>query len=323
VSTHSERGISVAIANWNGGQHILQCLGALLAQTLKPHDIVVVDNGSTDGSPDLVRRSYPQVRLLTRPRNEGFCGGYNRAILASSCPYVLILNSDIFLDQNFLERAKSAVEADPMIGWISARITHAKDRESFDYVGQYLRLRVALANSLSPHDGEDVFAGSGSAIFCRRGMLEDIAFRGEIYDEDFFAYIEDLDLAWRAQLRGWRCVYRSDVIAQHIGSASQEGHVRVIEKPPEFIAHIIKNRYLTLVKNATPGLLVRFLPVFVLGELFLWTLLAIRNPWKVAAIPNALSQAFSALPRALEKRRHIMHRRVVPDRRIVALTSGV
>ena len=323
MSTHSERGISVAIANWNGGQHISRCLDALLAQTLKPHDIVVVDNGSTDGSPDLIRRRCPQVRLLTRPRNEGFCGGYNRAIQASSCPYILILNSDIFLDPNFLERAKSVIEADPMIGWISARITDAKDRESFNYVGQYLQLRVSLANSSLPHDGEDVFAGSGSVIFCRRDMLVDIAFKGEIYDEDFFAYVEDLDFAWRAQLRGWRCVYRSDVAAKHIGSASQEGHIRVIEKPTEFIAHIIKNRYLTLVKNATPGLLVRFLPVFVLGELFLWTLLAMRDPRKLVAIPNAFSLAFSALPKALEKRRHIMHRRVVPDRRIVALICGI
>jgi len=322
VAAYSARGISVAIANWNGGRHLSRCLDALLSQSLEPHDVVVVDNGSTDGSPALIRRNYPQVRLLTRPLNEGFCRGYNLAIRGSSCPYVLILNSDIFLDVNFLERARLAVEAESRIGWVSARITHDRGREDLDYVGQYLRRRLALVNSSTPCEGEDVFGGSGSAIFCRREMLEDIAFNGEIYDEDFFAYIEDLDMAWRAQLRGWRCVYRPDVTASHIGSASQGGRIRVVEKAPEFITHIIKNRYLTLIKNATPGLLARFLPFFIVGEFLLWLRLALRSPLKVTAIPQAISQTFRALPSALLKRRNTMERRVVPDGRILELTRG-
>lgn len=311
----------MAIANWNGGQHITRCLDSLYAQSRKPDEIVIVDNGSTDGSPTLIRRNYPQVRLLTRPCNEGFCAGYNRAIRATGHPFVLILNSDVFLDPNFLAAAAASIVDDPEIGWVAGPVARA-DENGYDFQGRYLLKRLALVNSTHPHDREDVFAGSGAVIFCRRAMLDDIAYRGQIYDEAYFAYIEDLDLAWRAQLRGWRCMYRSDLLCHHVGSASQGGRVRVVDKSVQFLIHIIKNRYLTLVKNATPGILVRFLPSFLLGEMVLWMLLGVRFPRKLLSIPAAIKLTAGLLPSTLLKRRHVMRRRKVSDRRILELTKG-
>ncbi len=281
-----------------------------------------MDNGSTDGSPSLIRRSFPQVRLLTRPRNEGFCAGYNRAINATRHSFVLILNSDVFLEANYLERAQLAAQEDSRIGWVTGPVTRT-DSEGFDFQGRYLLKRLALVNSTDPSDREEVFAGSGAAIFCRRAMLADVACEGEIYDESFFAYMEDLDLAWRMQLQGWRCVYRSQLVCRHIGSASQGRRVRVVDKSELFLRHIVKNRYLSLAKNATPGLLIRFLPAFLLGELILWALIALRAPRKLSAIPRALSEVGAAMTSTLGKRRHIMRRRVETDSRILSLTRGV
>ena len=221
---HQDGGISVVVANWNGGNHIARCLESLAGQSRVPDEIVVVDNGSTDQSPHLIRTRYPNVRLLTRPVNEGFCSGYNRAIRASRYEYLLILNNDVTLNPDFIEVAVSAIVEDDRIGWVSGLVerTHPDDQ---DLYGRFLRRRVALVNG-SVED-QDVFAGCGAAIFCRRAMLDDVAFRGEVYDETFFAYIEDLDLAWRAQLRGWRCVYRSAMTCRHAGSASQQGRIRI------------------------------------------------------------------------------------------------
>ena len=321
MSTHQDGGISVAIANWNGGDHIARCLTSLDAQSRKPEEIIVVDNGSTDGSPSLIRSLFPHVRLLTRPLNEGFCAGYNRAILASRYASVLILNTDVTLDPSFVERASAALADDERIGWVAGTVTHTHPDDQ-DLHGLYLRRRVSLVNASDPGDNDDVFAGSGAAIFCRKAMLEDVAFGDEIYDESFFAYIEDLDLAWRAQLRGWRCVYRSDLRCQHLGSASQGGRIRILDKSMSFLTHIIKNRYLTLIKNATPGLLVRYGPYFIAGELLLWVGIGIRSPRKLVAILNAMAEASRQLPSALIKRRHIMRRRLVSDRRILSLTRG-
>lgn len=321
MASSADRGIAVALANWNGGGHITRCLDALLNQTRPPDEIVVVDNGSTDGSPDIIRRHYRQVRLITRPVNEGYCAGYNRAIRSTSRPFVLILNTDVFLNPDFIERAVSAIAEADDIGWVTGPVLRATD-SGHDFHGCYLRRRIALATSRSPRDGEEVFAGSGAAIFCRRRMLDDVAHDGEVYDESFFAYIEDLDLAWRAQHRGWRCIYRSDVACRHLGSASQGGRMRVVDKSLPFLTHILKNRYLTLVKNATPGVAVRFLPAFVVGEAILWALLATRSPRNLVAIPRAIGLLPGLLGGALERRRGIMATRRVPDRRILSLTRG-
>ncbi len=152
-----------------------------------------------------------------------------------------------------------------------------------DYAGRFLRRRLSLVNSENDSLPEDVFAGSGAAIFCRRAMLCDVAYRGEVYDETFFAYVEDLDLAWRAQLRGWRCVFAPDVRGVHVGSASMGGRIRVLDKPPCFQRHILKNRYLTVVKNATPGIAATLLPGLLLAEVGIWGGLSPPVPAAVGA----------------------------------------
>ena len=321
MPAHLDEGISVVIANWNGGGHILDCLSSLYEQSRRPDEIVIVDNGSTDGSPFLVRQKFPDAKLLTRPLNEGFCVGYNRAIAASRHPFVLILNSDVFLDPSFLAKALVAAKEDDRIGWVCGRVWGMREGQP-DFSGCYLRRRIALASGEGTTTG-DVFAGSGATIFCRRTMLDDLAIHGEVYDEAYFAYIEDLDLAWRAQLRGWRCVYRDEISCRHIGSASQGGRVRVLDKSVLFLTHILKNRYLTLIKNATPGIAVRFFAPFVLGELAIWMALITRHPVRARAIPSAIAGAVRLIPQTLKKRRHVMLRQTTSDRHLLGLTRGI
>jgi GT2 family glycosyltransferase len=308
--------ISVALTNWNGAAHIARCLDALFVQTHPPAEVVVVDNGSTDGSRELLRERYPQVRLIERPVNEGFCRGYNLAIGHTHCPYVLILNTDVFLDRNFLCEALGAICTAPDIGSVAARIYQA-GTDRIDYVGLYMRRWLTVVNSQNVSEPEFVFSGSGSALFCRRAMLEDIRLFGEYFDDAFFAYWEDVDLAWRAQLRGWRCLFAPTAVAHHIGSASQGGQVRVVNKPAFIQRHAWKNRYLTLTKNAPLGVLLALLPWLLLAEFLYWPYLLLRIPHRLPVFIQVPVDYLRLFRNTIKKRRCIQKRRRVSDREIL------
>ena len=312
----------MAIANWNGIAYIGRCLDALFAQTHPPAEVVVVDNGSTDGSRELIRERYPGVRLIERPVNEGVCRGYNLAVQHTRSPYVLILNTDVFLDRDFLCRSLEAIHTAPDIGSVAARV-HEADSDRIAYVGLYLRRRISLVNSRNVSKAEFVFAGSGSVLLCRRAMLEDIRLFGEYFDESFFAYWEDTDLAWRAQLRGWRCLYAPPAVVHHIGSASLGGRVRVVDKPPLFQRHSLKNRYLVLMKNASPGILLALFPWLLLAEASIWTYLLVRIPHRFPLFVQVLCDIVRLAPQTLRKRRCIQRTRRVRDREILKFFRGI
>jgi GT2 family glycosyltransferase len=226
---------------------------------------VVVDNGSTDGSLELIQRKFPQVSTLSLPENRGIPVAWNLGIEKTGSPYVLILNTDVFLDRDFLFTSLTAVRGEPDIGSVAAKVFKA-DTGTIDYVGLYLQRRFRVVNSGNSTEREFVFSGTGAVMFLRRAMLEDLRVSGEYFDEWFFAYGEDTDLAWRAQLRGWRCLFVPEAVAHHIGSASQDGRVRVVEKTAFFQRHLWKNRYVTILKNASPGVFVSLLPWLILAE---------------------------------------------------------
>ena len=300
--------VAVVIVNWNGAPFIGRCLDAVFAQTRLPDEVVVVDNGSTDDSVERIQEGYPDVRLIVRDSNEGFSQGYNLGIQNTKSDYVLILNTDVFLDRDFLCEAQKAIEQEPDIGSVAARI-YKVDTEQIDYVGLFLQPWLKGVNSRNVDREAFVFAGSGAALFCRRAMLEDIREGDAFFDEDFVLYWEDVDLAWRAQLRGWRCLFVPHVVAYHMGSASQEGKVRTLEKPAFVQRHVWKNRYLVLVKNCSLAELAALLPWLLLGEFLHWVGIAVRIPRRLPVFLMAHIDFFKLLSSALKKRREIQRRR--------------
>lgn len=302
--------VSVVIANWNGAGFIRQCLDAVFAQTRPADDVVVIDNGSTDGSAALIRTQYPAVRLIERPTNEGFARGYNLGISQTHSGYILILNTDVFLDRDFLCRALKAIQQASDIGSVAAKIYRAGS-DQIDNVGQYLQPWLKVANSKNSTAPAFVFSGSGAALFCRKAMLDDIAENGAFFDEAFFLFWEDTDLSWRAQLRGWRCVFAPDAIAHHVGSASQGGKVRTLDKPAFVQRHIWKNRYLIVAKNASALELLLLMPWLSMGELWHWAIIAFRIPHRLPVFVRAHLDFFVLLPHVLRQRQVIQRRRRV------------
>lgn len=308
--------VSVVIANWNGAGFIRRCLDAVYAQTQLPDEVVVVDNGSADDSVALIRAHYPLIRLIERPTNEGFSRGYNLGIQQARGHYVLILNTDVFLDRDFLCRVCKVMQQRLDVGSVAAKVVKA-DTDVIDNVGQHIQPWLKVVNSKNSTDMAEVFAGSGAALFCRRAMLDDIAEDGMFFDESFFLCWEDMDLAWRAQLRGWRCVFAPDAVAHHLGSASQGGQVRTLQKPAFVQRHIWKNRYLIVTKNASLFEFLVLLPFLLMGEVLHWVMILVRVPRRLPLFVVSHIDFLRLLPQMLRQRRVIQRRRRVGCRAIL------
>jgi len=304
------RSVSVVIPNWNGGGYIGRCLDCVLGQTYRPMEVIVVDNGSTDGS-DEVALGYG-VELIRSEYNRGFAWAMNRGIERSRGEYVLSLNNDVFPEEDFVELLVGALDAHPEAGSAVGRTLRPGTGELM-HTGVLLRRRIGVRNVEEPERGGFVFGGGGAAVMYRREMLEDVKLDGEFFDESFFSFWEDLDLSWRAQLYGWRCVYVPEAVAYHVGSASLGGRMRFRDKPPYFQRHIVKNRYLTMTKNLSLGLILALLPCLVAAELASWGYMVLAMPRRLPWLVGGVVDYFAELPRALRRRKVVQARRRVSD----------
>lgn len=226
MSTATPR-VSVLILNWNGRELLRGCLQSLRGQTWRDFEVVVVDNGSTDGSATMVTQEFGEVRLLALTVNTGFCGGNNRAYAVARGDLLLLLNNDAEVRADFLEKIVAAADLDGHFGMFAANIRMYDRREVFDSTGLLVypdgicRSRGWLEKDLGQYDSADeVLAPNGCAALYRRAMLDDVG----LFDEAYFAYLEDLDLGLRGQLRGWRCRYVPDAVVYHKKSMTSGYH---------------------------------------------------------------------------------------------------
>jgi GT2 family glycosyltransferase len=214
--------ISIVVLNWNGQQVVEKCLKSLQEQTYDLLELIVVDNASTDGSAELVEKGFPDVKLIVNKTNLGFGGGNNVGIKASQGRYIMMLNNDTRLDSKCIEELRTSIEKDDRYGACASKILLEYEDNLIDAAGIVVcpdglsigRGRLEKGNT---YDEEaEVFFASDCACLYRREMLEDIG----LYDEDFFAYADETDMGWRAQLAGWKCIYNPKAVVYHFHSAS-------------------------------------------------------------------------------------------------------
>jgi GT2 family glycosyltransferase len=244
--------ISVVVLNWNGSRLVGQCLNSLRDQTYRPLEIIVVDNASTDGSAEVVREKFPWVKLVVNEKNLGFGGGNNVGIKACGGRYIMMLNNDTHLDPVCIQELKKAIEKDKKYGACASKILLEYEDNLIDAAGivicpDGLSIGRGRLEKGDLYDKEvEVFFASDCACLYRREMLEDIG----LYDEDFFAYADETDMGWRAQLRGWRCIYTPRARVYHFHSASSGAYSPF----KAFLAE--RNRIWVAVKNFPVPLLV-------------------------------------------------------------------
>lgn len=320
--------ISIVVINWNGKKFLRECLESLRIQTCRDVEIIAIDNASTDGSQEWLQQETLD-RLFLNRENLGYCGGANQGICHTRGEFILILNPDVILEANFLERLIACAEQHPEVGIFCGKLLRF-DRKTLDSTGQFLR------KNLTPFErgyGEEdtgqyeqadyVFSSCGAVALYRRTMLEQIRLDGDYFDADYFAFYEDLDIGWRAQLLGWKAYYLPEAVAYHFrgGGLSEQSRplswferipwiprVSFTQKPHFIQRHIIKNRYLTILKNASWRVLLKGLPQILRLECLIWGYTLLERPSLLLVFWDVIK----ILPSAWRKRRHIQMRQAIP-----------
>jgi GT2 family glycosyltransferase len=310
--------VSAIVVSWNSARFLPDCLASLAGQRGVAMEIVVVDNGSTDGSAGVARALQPRAKVLELGENRGFCAANNAGLAASTGAFVLFLNADAVLSEDFLERALPAFARDPRIGMAGGKLLRF-DRRTVDSAGQFMtRSRRVTERGYDGPDGPEmdgegyVFSICGAAMLCRREMIEDVSVDGEFFDESYFAFSEDLDVGWRSLLAGWRSWYAPRAVAFHYRGGTEEsegprGRRRpaLLRRPRALRYHIIKNRWMTLLKNDAPRSVLRDLPFIGVRDAALLGAGALASP----GLLWDLSRAGRVLRGALAKRRKFLARR--------------
>jgi GT2 family glycosyltransferase len=313
--------VAVIAVNWNGRQDCEAMLQSIRSQTLAPAEVLVVDNGSQDGSREWFQ-AQPQVEVLGNAENRGFAVAVNQGLRATSAPWVLLCNLDVSLDPLFLAnlvaRAKSAGDIGSVGGRLRGGLPGHGHLDSTGHV-LYRNGWVANRDQGAPDDDrrqkpEEVFGVSAAAALYRREMLEDVSLKGEVLCEDFFAYLEDVDLDWRARWRGWRAWYEPSATAIHRRGGTGLHGTSAIER------HVVANRISVWVRNAPPDWL-RDGHLASAGALFTLRIgrAAVRHP---VAVQGAID-AIRRLPQSRREREVIMGRRRVDPQSVAAWAEPV
>jgi len=307
--------LSVIVVNWNGREHLDVCLGSLLRQTLARIEIILVDNGSSDGSLALVAERFgAAVRVVALPDNRGYAGGLNAGLCVARGRFLLPLNSDTEVAPTCCALLVAAADAHPTTGMFAPKILAFDDRQLIDNVGHMLyadglsRGRGRLERDRGQYDtAEEIALPSGCAVLLRRSMLADIG----LFDADLFAYCDDTDLGLRGRLAGWRCRSVPDAMVFHKYSAASAAY------SPLKAFLVERNRVWVAVK-CLPGPLLAISPLFTALRLLAqaWGALSGRGAagrftqshsarQLVGVLLRAYAAALGGLPGAWRKRRAI------------------
>lgn len=311
--------VSVTIVTYNSGRYIKRCLQSVLAQKGPQIEIIVIDNDSTDGTRDILEQFEDRCQIVYNSHNSGFAAAQNQAIHLSRGSWILTLNPDVLLMPYFIQALLEAGRLDNRIGTVCGKLLvmspdfDIEARPRVDSTGIFFtpNLRHLDRGSRELDNGhylkrEYVFGATAAAALYRRSMIDDVSMDGEFFDTDFFVYREDADVAWRAQLMGWRCLYTPYARGYHV-RAVLPGNRRAL--PKAINMHSVKNRFLLRIKNMTGDLYKRYWwPVTVRDLIvvvccFTYEVYSLRALWYV--VRN--------WKRVMEKRQWIMERKRVSD----------
>lgn len=245
--------VSVCIVTFNSSMDIEGCLRAVLQQTWPLQDIIIVDNASSDHTTEIINQLGFIVRLVCNQENIGFAAAQNQAISLSTSDYVLVLNPDVVLDHRYIEELVSVIKEDSTVGSATGCLLQSNQIEVIDSTGISMSIfrrsvdRGAGQYASNFHEQGEIFGVSGAAALYSRKFINHISVGGQFYDEDFFAYKEDVDVAWRGQNLGWRSRYVPKAIATHARGWGE--HTRRKSVPVKIRRHSYVNRYLMIIKN--------------------------------------------------------------------------
>ncbi len=278
--------VSIIILNFNGYKFIEKAIKSAINQSYAMKEIICIDNSSNDGSDKLIDK-FRGIKKIFLEENVGYSKANNRGIRESNGDYIICLNGDASMDKNFVSSMVILAEKNPDVGMISGKVLKISNCSLYeniiDSTGLFLTSKyTAIDRGFGEVDDgkysriKPIFSVSGSCAFYRKKMLEDIKIYDEYFDEEYFAYYEDLDLGWRAQLLGWKCMYNPEAIAYHYRAGSSLGY-KFFSKDLMFKRITILNRYYTFIKNMDFRVFYKYFYNFLLVETFIFLYVLFRN----------------------------------------------
>ncbi|MDD3813799.1 MAG: glycosyltransferase family 2 protein [Desulfocapsaceae bacterium] len=312
---NSQPYVDIVIPNYNGVEFLDTCLRSIGRQTYPYFSITVIDNGSIDNSLEFVRKNYPLVHLIVWPQNKGFSPAVNAGISAGSAPLIFLLNNDTELEEDCLEQLVNAAMSQDEYGFFAAKMISYKDRHLLDGAGDGF-LRGGVGYRLGTMENDDalysrpgrVFGACAGAALYRRELFDSVG----LFDEDFFAYLEDVDFNLRANSRGKKCYYVPDARVFHIGSATTGSKIN------SFTVRLsTRNNLNLLIKNYPLSFFFRFAPALLVYQIF-WFAFVVKKR-QLAAYLTGVGEFFGNLPRMLEKRREVLADATLTNNELAAI----
>lgn len=298
-------GVSVVLLNWKSWPVVLDAADSAVTQRGVEVELIIVDNGSQDGSLAALRKRFRRARFVELGFNSGFTGGMNAGTEAARHPFVLWQNADLLLSQDYCAQGVHAMTSDQTIGCVGGtvyRLVDGKRTTELDQAG-FTVSPTHRARFLRVSRSRDVVGVGGSSPLFRRAALDSIQTPvGYILDPWFFASYEDTDAMLRLNLAGWKVRYIPDMLAWHVGSGSTVPHSRFYEKPDAFQVHHLKNRVASIIKSLPHPVLLRRLPLLLVTEIATPVYLALRRPRSILNWIAAWREVWRARKRLLRDR---------------------
>lgn len=302
--------VAVHIVTWNSLQHLPSCLDSVSHQRYQPLDLLLIDNASVDGTEPWLREHYPHIHLLRNTRNVGFARAHNQGLRITDAPYIVMLNPDVILESDWVERGVQYLETHPEAGsfggkirrfeYSSDELREVRFSDIIDSAGlqgnrarHFIDRGSGLADTGQYDHDQAVFGFSGACVLFRRAALESVRYKDEYIDDDFFAYKDDTDLAWRLQRLGWIAWYDHRALSYHHRTIQGQSIAtdRLIAKNHRSRSvlnsyYSYRNHWLMLIKHERPATLWRDGLWIGWYELKKFAFLLIRRPLALRAWPN-------------------------------------
>ncbi len=315
--------IYVVIPNFNGIKHLEVCLKSISRQSCKDFKVIIVDNGSKDDSVNFIKNNFPEIELIQENYNSGFSiavnTGIKKALENSDCDYILLLNNDIECEINFFEEMKNGF-VEKSIGAVGCKMLNFYNRKIIDDTGNFIKLigspyrRGSLEKDIGQYNKpEYVFGVCAAAAIYKKEVFNEIGF----FDEDFFAYYEDVDFCFRMQLFGYKCFYNPKAICYHKRGGTTE-------KISGFQTLLCEKNLIALrIKNYPFWIYVKLTPLFIIGRLKRF--FDFLSKYGINIFINAVKGYFSGLieiPKSIYKRRNIQKLKKVDSKYIYELLKN-
>lgn len=261
------KAISIVVVTSNSSKYIESCLDSILMQDFKDYEIIAVDNGSKDSTIPIIKNRYASVKLICNLKNLGPCHARNQGINNSSGKFVLCLDHDVKILDNFLANIYKAIEKRDKVGAIGPKILISNGKTiysagiHFSYLWKFYDIGDAKIDTKEFGLKKNVEGVSAAAVIYKREALETIKQDGEYFDEDFFYLFEDVDISWRLRKKNWEITYAPDAVCLHVS-----GRSRSKDKYSQYLS--MRNRYLAIIKNESLSSLPRLFVVFFIYDLW-------------------------------------------------------